>query len=510
MEERSKRIAKNTLLLYVRTFITMVIGLYTGRVTLEALGVDDYGIYNVIGGIVGMSSLITTMLTGAGARHLTYTIGEGNQEAAATMFSTISVVQLVLGLGITVLLELGGIWFLKAGANIPDGSMEVAYWVLHFSIATLFVNIISSQYNSLIVAYERMDVFAYIGILDAVAKLGIVFAIVKFDDHRLVYFAALQLVVAILLRLICYLYCHRYFHEPKGKWDFQWGIVKHITNFAGWNFVQHSCWVFSTQGVSLIINSFFGVALNAARGVAMTVSGAFQGFVGSFTMAYNPQITKSYAAGDYEYCYNLANKGTKYTIYMMLLFIVPLCAEAKSVLQLWLTEIPAYSVIFLQFTLFEALAIQSGQTLLKVIEANGNIKRNSIETAFITGWIFPLTWVAYKLNLPVWSNYVVFIAAFLLVNCVRLRTLKILVDYPIRAFMKSVAWPVVMVMALSFVAPVAINWVWPQSLLRFFVCVPFYIFTTCLTIYFVGIDVYEREFLKTKIKDFQARYLRHL
>lgn len=499
MEERSKRIAKNTLLLYVRTFVVMVIGLYTGRVTLEALGVDGYGIYNVIGGIVGMSSLITTMLTGAGARHLTYILGKGENKKAQELFSTICIVQFVLGGIIVLLLEIGGVWFLNTTAKIPQESVITAHWVLQISIITLFINIISTQYTSIIVAYEKMGVFAYVSLLESFLKLGIVIMLLKFNGNRLILFTLCQLFVALILRTIYYIYCHRKFEITRGSYVYNKQDVKRITNFAGWNFVQHSCWVFSTQGVSLIINSFFGVALNTARGLALTVSGAFQGFVGSFTMAYNPQITKSYASGDYDYCYKIANKGTKYTIFMMLIFIVPLFAEAEAVLKLWLVKVPAFTIIFLKFSLFEALAVQSGQTLLKVIEANGNIRKNSLQTAFVIGWIFPLTWLAYKVGLPVWSNYVVFILAFMIVNCVRLHTLKKLTTFSIDVFLKSVIGPVILVMLFSFIPPLVVDIFWQQSHARFFICTPLYVATTCIVIYTFGFDKSERSMINRKI-----------
>lgn len=500
MEERSRRIAKNTILLYIRTFIVMIIGLYTGRVTLEALGVNDYGIYNVIGGIIGMSSLITAMLSGAGSRHLTYTLGQGNVERVKVMFSTISIVQFILGIIIVIFLEIGGIWFLNSTAKIPEGSYTTAHWVLQFSIITLFLNIISTQYSSLIIAYEKMNVFAYINVLESLLKLGIVLLILKYGGNRLIFYSFCQLLVAIVLRGIYYIYCHKVFCATRGKWIFKKEIVKQITNFAGWNFIQHSCWVFSTQGISLIINSFFGVAMNTARGLALTVSGAFQGFVGSFTMAYNPQITKSYASGDYEYCYKIANKGTKFTIYMMLIFIVPLFAEAETVLKLWLIDVPEYTVLFLKFTLFEALSVQSGQTLLKVIEANGNIKKNSIQTAFVVGWIFPLTWIAYKIGLPVWSNYIVFITAFIVVDIVRIHTLTLLTSYSINDFVMEVLKPVCMVMILSFIPPIVISSIWNSDIIRFVVCTPIYILTTGTIIYLIGINKSERCILNEKIK----------
>ena len=417
VSENNRRIAKNTLALYFRTFITMIVGLYTGRVMLQALGVENYGINAVVGGIVGMSALITSTMSQAISRYITYALGKGEKEGLKTMFSTSISAQIVMALVVVLVLEVVGVWFLNSGANIPEGRMEAANWVLQCSIVSLIISLVGSPFGALIIAHERMAIYAYMSIVDVTLKLVICFVIMAYGGDRLILLALLQVAIAFGMQIFYGWYCGRNFEEAHyNPQVFDKGLMKELTAFSGWNLMNNGAYVFATQGVNMLINVFFGVVYNASRSVAMTVNGAIQSFVGNFTIAFSPQITKSYAAGDTSYAVHLVIKGTKFTWLMMYIFIVPVFMEADILLQLWLGEVPEQAALFLRFAMFESLAVSSGQNLFKLIQADGHVKKYTIHAAITAGFIFPLTWLSFYLGAPVWTAYLIFIIIFLILK----------------------------------------------------------------------------------------------
>lgn len=497
----NKRIAKNTLALYVRTFITMIVGLYTGRVMLQALGVDNYGINAVVGGIVSMSSLITSTMSAAISRYITYALGKGDKENLKTMFSTSINAQIMMALIVAVVLETIGVWFLNSGANIPDGRMEAANWVLQCSIVTLMISLISSPYNAMIIAYERMSIYAYMSIVEVSLKLVICFVIMAYGGDRLILLALLQVGVSLLMRILYGWYCSRNFDEahysPK---IFDKNLMKELSVFSGWNLINNGAYVFATQGVNMLANVFFGVVYNASRSIAMTVNGAIQSFVGNFTMAFSPQITKRYAAGDVDYAVSLVNRGTKFTWLMMYVFIVPVCMEAETLLRLWLGEVPDMAPLFLRFAMFESLSVVSGQNLFKLIQADGHVKRYTIHAAITAGLIFPVVWLAYYLGAPVWMAYVIFIVDFMVLNLVRFYDIKRLMSFSMCQFGQEVVIPCTIVSVTSFILPLAICYYMETGILRFFVSIPVSMLWTCACCILFGLTNGERMFFWNKTK----------
>ena len=301
----NKRIAKNTLLLYFRMLFMMAVSLYTSRVVLNALGVEDFGIYNVVGGVVAMFSMLSGSLSAAITRFITYELGKGNQENLKKIFSSSVTIQIGLAILIIVVAEAIGVWFLNMKMNIPDVRITAANWVFQFSILTFAVNLISVPYNASIIAHERMSAFAYISILEAIGKLAIVFLIVISPMDKLIFYAILMCAVALIVRLAYGVYCKRHFEECTYHFIFDRDLLKHMFGFAGWNFIGATSAVLRDQGGNVVINLFCGPAANAARGIAFQVNNAISGFVTNFMTALNPQITKSYAAGDRKYMMTL-------------------------------------------------------------------------------------------------------------------------------------------------------------------------------------------------------------
>ena len=346
----NKRIAKNTLYLYFRTFFVMAVSIFTSRVVLETLGVEDFGIYNVVGGFVAMFSLLSGTLTAATQRFITYELGKEHPESNK-IFSVSLGIHLVLAVIILLVLESVGLWFLNYEMNISPDRLFAANWVFQCSVLTFCINLISIPYNASIIAHERMNVFAIISIFEVSAKLAVVYLLMAFNGDKLIVYAILLLVVAILLRLIYGAYCKRNFKECSFRLVKDKSAYIQMLSFSGWNFIGSTAGVLNTQGINLLINLFFGVTLNAARGVAEQINTAVNHFVMNFMTAINPQITKSFASGNFEYLNTLIVKGTKYSFFLFWFFCLPLMLEADFVLNLWLVEVPPYAPILLRYAL---------------------------------------------------------------------------------------------------------------------------------------------------------------
>lgn len=493
LSTNNKRIAKNTVALYIRTFITMVVGLYTGRVMLQALGVNDYGVNSVVGGIIGFSSIITGTMSQAISRYITYSLGKGDNENMRNMFSTSINAQVLMSVVVAIVLEIVGIWFLNTQANIPDGRMEAANWVLHCSIITLAISLISSPYNALIIAHEKMNIYAYTSIADSVLKLAICFAIVVYEGDKLVLLAVLQIAVSLLMRGFYGWYCSKHFEEahysPK---KFDKGLLKELTVYSGWNLLNNGAYVFSTQGVSMLVNAFFGVVFNASRSIALQVNNVVQGFVHSFSTAFSPQITKSYASGDVNYAVSLANRSTRFQWLMMYVFIVPVCMESEMLLKLWLGDVPAMAPLFLQLAMFESLAVTSGQNLFKLIQADGHVKKYTIHAAITAGLIFPVVWMAFALGAPVWISYIIFIIDFFVLNFVRFYDIKQLMSFSVHKHIGEVIVPCLIVSVTSFIIPLALGYFMEEGVARFFVMVIVSVLWTGLMCVVFGLTKHER------------------
>ena len=308
---RNNTIAKNTFLLYLRSLFGLAVSLYTSRIVLNSLGIDDYGIYNVVGGMVAMFSLLSNSLSTAISRYLTFELGKENIDKLRTIFSSSVVIQTGLALFILLLVEIFGICFLNLYINIPAGRLEAAHWALQCSAITFAVGLISIPYNATIIAHEKMVFFAYISILEQVLKLIVAYLLYISPFDKLKIYAFLLVIVSILIRAIYGMYCKRQFEECNGKIIIDKSFIRQMVDFAGWNFLGAGSGVLMTQGVNILMNLFFTVAVNAARGVATQIEGVVMSFVNNFTTAINPQITKSYASGDREYLFQLIHRGSK-------------------------------------------------------------------------------------------------------------------------------------------------------------------------------------------------------
>lgn len=424
----NKRIAKNTLLLYFRMLFNLIVTLYTSRVILQALGIENMGIYNVVGGIVTMSQVVTSSISNAISRFLTYELGTGNVEKLKKTFSMSVSVLLILAFVIFFVAELGGLYFVNHLLNIAPGRLVAARYVLLFSTLTFCLNMISVPYNASIIAHEKMDIYAYVGVFEVVMKLVVAYAIMMFASiDRLILYAILLFVISLVIRFFYGIYCGRSFHECKfrGIWDKS--IFREILSFSSWSFLENLANVFKSQGVSMLINIFFGATINAAQAISNQASNAIQQFSANFVTAVTPQIIKMYAEGKIEEMIKLTGRASRFSFYITLLIAFPISCNLDWILKFWLSIVPQYTELFILLVIIWILFEVLSQPVLKIIIATGNIKRYQMGISFIMFSNFPLSYISLKMGYGPDSIYIISALTCLAALLYRIYTVKKLV-----------------------------------------------------------------------------------
>lgn len=498
---KNKQIAKNTIVLYIRTIVILIVSLFTSRVVLNTLGVEDFGIYNVVGGVVTMFSLLTSSLNTTISRFITTELGKGNMERLKNIFSTSVNVQILIAIAIGLILELVGIWFLNNKMQIPADRMFAANIVMHCSIATFIINLISIPYNSCIIAHERMTAFAYISILETVLKLcSVLLLYIQFFDNLIVY-AILLMLTSIIIRIVNGVYCSRNFEECKYKVNLEKPLLKEMTSMASWNLVSSSATVINNQGINVIINLFFGVAVNAARGIAVQVEGAILQFANNFTTALNPQITKSYAAGDYKRMRNLVFKGSRFSFYLLFILSLPVMIEAPTILKLWLNIVPEHTVVFVRFALIISLITIITRSLYVVSMATGNIKRYQTVVGCLSLSTFVLTYICYKLGANVEATYIIAVIIEISIMIARVIIVNKLVYLGVMSFFKSVVLRIILVVAVSIITPLLVKEIMPASTIRLILEIAICLSSAALSILYIGMSKSERNYAVKMIRN---------
>ena len=495
----NKRIAKNTLLLYFRMLFMMAVSLYTSRVVLNALGVEDFGIYNVVGGVVAMFSMLSGSLSAAITRFITYELGTGNQENLRKIFSSSVTIQIGFALLIILLAEAVGVWFLNVKMNIPDTRLVAANWVFQFSILTFAINLISVPYNASIIAHERMSAFAYISILEAIGKLTIAFLIVISPMDKLIFYAILMCTVALIVRFTYGAYCKRHFEECTYHFIFNKELLKRMFGFAGWNFIGATSAVLRDQGGNIVINLFCGPAVNAARGIAFQVNTAVYGFVSNFMTALNPQITKSYAAGDRDYMMTLIYQGARLSFYMLLLLSLPVLVNPHYILGLWLKIVPDHAVLFVQLVLIFAMSESISNPLITAMLATGKIRNYQLVVGGLQMMNLPVSYLLLRMGM---FPEVVIVVAIAISQCclaARLVMLRGMIGLSVRKYVKKVYINVLVVTVIAAILPFLLSMKLEESFLNFVLLCFVALICTGMTIYYIGCNKTERQFVLNKL-----------
>lgn len=446
---RYARIAKNTAMLYGRMLLLMLIGLFTSRVVLKQLGVSDFGVYAAVGGLVTMFTILTSAISSAITRFITFELGKGDAKKLRSVFSTSVVIQIILGVLVLVLTYSVGLWFLHHQMVIPDGRMGAAEWVLQCAALVLVLNLLSIPYNAVIVAHEDMSAFAWISILEAVLKLGVAFALMLSGPDKLKMYAALMLAVALTVRLAYGAFGRRHYEETRGRLHFDCALLKEMGGFAGWIFWGLGATLFNSQGVNLLMNIYFGVGANAARGIATQVEGIVRQFVTSFTTALNPQITKSYASGEREYCFDLVCKGSRFSYILVLLVALPVFVEADALLTLWLGNVPDGAVLFTRLTLLGILADLLGNSMAVLEMATGNVRKYYLIIGPVSMLVFVLSWLLYAAGFPAYVSYIVYAVIYTCLVAIKLGILHRQVGLPVGQYFRDVVARVLPVTVLA-------------------------------------------------------------
>lgn len=503
--QNNKRIAKNTLLLYFRMLLTMAVSLYTSRVVLSTLGVEDYGIYNVVGGVVAMFSVISGSLSAAISRFITYELGKDDKKALGNIFSSAVTIQFVLGVIILILAEVIGIWFLNAKMNIQEGRLYAANWVFQLSIVTFIINLISVPYNATIIAHEKMSAFAYISILEVSAKLLIVYLLLISPIDRLIFYAILMASVALIIRFVYGYYCKRHFEECTYHFIFDAILLKRMFGFAGWNFIGASSAVLRDQGGNIVINLFCGPAVNAARGIAYQVNSAINGFVNNFMMALNPQITKSYASGDREYMMTLIYQGARLSFYILMMLSLPVIIKVDYILELWLKTVPEHTSTFIQLVLVFTMSEAISNPLITAMLATGNIRNYQIVVGGLQLLNLPISYVLLRNGcIP----ETVLIVAICISQCcllARLYMLRSMIGLSPQKFIKKVYFNVISVFVISALLPTFVSRILPDNFLSFISVCILSLFATSFTILYVGCNSDERALVFKKVKNIKNK-----
>ena len=483
----------------------MVVSLYTSRVVLNTLGIEDFGIYNVVGGIVAMFNVLSGSLSAAISRFITYELGKGNQNNLNKIFSSAVTIQLGLSGIIILLAETLGIWFLNVKMNIPETRMEAANWVFQFSILTFVISLISVPYNASIIAHEKMSAFAYISILEAIGKLSIAYLIVISPIDKLIFYAILMCGVALIIRFTYRNYCKRHFSECTYHfvWDRQ--LLKQMFGFAGWNFIGASSAVLRDQGGNIVINLFCGPTVNAARGIAFQVNNAVNQFVVNFMTALNPQITKSYASGDKKYMMTLIFQGARLSFYMLFLLSLPILLNTHYILEAWLKTIPEHVVLFVQLVLTFALSESISQPLITAMLATGKIRNYQIIVGGLQMMNLPISYLFLRLGFFPESVIIVAICISQCCLVARLILLRGMIGISIRNYLQKVYLNIITVSIAAFILPFISTQYMEKSFFSFIVISLIAVICTIISIYFIGCNHQERLFILQKLSTIKAK-----
>ena len=502
ISENNKRIAKNTLVLYVRMFVMMFIGFFTARITLNALGVDDYGINNVVGGLVSMFSLLSSSLTSASSRFITFALGKGDFEEQKRTFATTVNIHIILAVVVVLAIETIGVWFLNHKLNIPPDRMVAAHWVLQCSVVSFTLGLLSVPYNSSIIAYERMSAFAYLTIFDAVCKLIVVGSIYYYGGDKLILFSVLSLLPLLIRQGIYVWYCKRNFREC--VYELQWDkkIFREMFAFSGWNFIGCTAGLMRDQGVNLVINIFTSPAVNAARGIAMHLNGLIGQFTGNFMVSLNPQITKYYAVGDLTHMHKLIYYGTRFSYYLFMFISIPVIFEIEPILAVWLGEVPAHTVLFTRLVLVLSLIDIFSQTLITAQNATGNIRNYQLVVGGLYLLNLPFSYFLLKMGLIPEITLVVAIVIAIACMIARLCFLRYSIKLRVFDYVMRVVVNGLLVTAFSLILPAICYFYIAEPVWRFFAVCIASVLSSSVAIYFVGCNKSERAMAKSYVSKF--------
>lgn len=503
--QKSKRIAKNTFVLYVRMIFLMLISLYTSRVILDVLGVDDFGIYNVVGGFVALFAIVSKSLSGAASRFLNYAMGTGDRDGIKTVFSTTVTIQYALAILIALLSEIIGGWFVNNKMVIPADRMIAANWCFQLSVITFCSNLITVPYNAAIIAHERMKAFAFVSIFEGIAKLAISFLIIVSPIDKLVFYAICLSLLQLSIQAMYRIYCRKQFEECKYNFIYDKKLFVSILSYSGWGIIGSTSGVLRNQGINVLINIFFGPAINAARGVSNQVLHSVDGFVNNFITAVKPQITQSYASGDYEYMNKLIYASAKFSFYLFLLLSMPIILNADYMLGIWLKAVPEHSVTFVQLTLVFTLITTLSHPLSIAQAATGDIRNYQLIIGGLQLFNLPISYLLLKIGFEPECVLYVAIGFAIMVVFVSMYMIKRLIPLDIIIYLMVII-RVTIVAVLAFLLSYIIGFLMSDGIIFSLLKIVFSFIITAFVIFFIGCSTSERDMLLCKLRSLYIKF----
>lgn len=482
--------------------LTMAISLYTSRIVLNTLGVEDFGIYNVVGGFVTMFAFLNSAMASATQRFLSFEIGRKDFVQLRNVFSMSVNIHFIIAFVILLLAETVGLWFVNTQLTIPPERMNAAQWVYQFSILSMMVSIVSVPYNAIIIAHERMNVFAWVSIAEVSLKLLIVFMLQWFGFDKLKLYAVLVFSVSLIIRLIYGLYCKYKFKESKFRFFWDKPLFRTLMSYAGWNLWGNAASVIMGQGVNVLLNIFFGPVVNAARGIAYQVRGAVQQFVGNFQMAMNPQIIKLYASDNMKQMHQLIFRGAKYSFFLLFIMSLPILLETEIILRLWLKTVPEYTVIFTRLIIVNILIDSISGPLMTAAQASGRIKLYQSVVGGLLILNLPISYFFLKIGFAPQITVYVSICVSIVALYARLKIINPLVNMKIMEYMNAVVFRIIPVVLIAFIPPFLIYYSLEGNFVRLLFTGAVSIISVLTTIYYLGLNKTEQQFMNSKVKQF--------
>lgn len=478
----------------------MLVSLYTSRVVLNTLGIEDFGIYNVVGGIVAMFGFLNAAMASATQRFLSFELGRKDYKRLREVFSMSLNIHFIIAGIILILAETAGLWFLNEKMLIPPGRIEAANWVYQFSILAFMVTIISVPYNASIIAHEKMNVFAYISILEVSLKLLIVFMLQWFAFDKLKLYAVLTFSAALIIRTIYGIYCKKKLNSCSYIFVKDKTLFQTLFSYAGWNLWGNLASVTMGQGINILLNIFFGPAINAARGIAYQVSSAVNQFVSNFQLAANPQIIKSYASGDNGYMHRLIFYSSKFSFFLLLTLALPILFETQYILALWLKIVPDHTVLFTRLVICIVLVDCISGPLMTAAQASGKIKVYQSVVGGLLLLILPISYLFLNLGFPPETTMLVNLVVSIIALFIRLIIIRSLVNLPIKQFILHVLLPIAIVATTSLFLPYVGYILMDQSFFRFLSVILLCFSSSFFCTWKLGLSKSERQNILSKLK----------
>lgn len=501
ISENNKRIAKNTLYLYLRMFVFLIMGLFTARVTINALGVSDYGLLNVVGGVMGFIGYFSTLLSSGTSRYLTVGLGRGDIVRLKKIFSACGTLHLGMAIATIVVGETIGLWFVNYKLVIPEERLFAANYIYQLSLLGAFLGITQSPYMASVIAHEKMSTFAFMSIFDVAFKLIIVCLLLYIDTDKLMMLSTFYTITGLLTFLMYRIYCLKQFQECTMRLVWDKKLSKEIWNYVGWNSIGSFAYMANNQGITVILNLFFSTVVNAARGIAATVSTNIYNFVYNFQTAVRPQITKLFAIGDFVQMNKLICNSAKYSAYLLIIIGLPVFIETEYLIKLWLGNIPEFVVPFIRITLIEMLLKSIDLPIGDGIQAVGKMKLPNITSAIVYLAVLPSIYISLSLGASPVTAYIITCMSYPLALVCDLLILRKYTGFDICFYCRDILLRVAVIIAISAIFPMSLTRLLPFGFLRFSLSVASSIIVSCFVVFYFGLDSGMRQKVVCKVKE---------